>query len=520
MLITIPVLGGTSAVNALATIYPSDKTFKMWTELGSSGWDAELMTSYYQKFQTFRQPDHELEKELGIDYMNYNLYGKDGPVQTSISDYNTHYAKTWSKTFEILNGKTTTDPISGKVIGAFACPNYIDPISKTRSHAGVAYYKPISGRSNLHLIENALVEKINFSPGNSEPYQATGVQYVANGERHVVIAKKEIVLSAGAFGSPTILELSGVGDENLLKSLDIEVVIPNSNVGENLQDHPMFMMSLEAANDGDSWDSLSDPALLGEALRLLQEKKPGPLSGGLNAMAFMPVIGAMSSEEREKFKIYVSKLIDDGLKCESDAQKIKSKRIETILLDPTDSTAYLSAAPAGFLPEMAAQGIKCLSLVGALVHPLSQGFCHIQSKDPQVAPIIDPKYLSHPLDLEALAYHALQMSKLSLVEPLASMYKEKGRSNMPNGVLSNIDEAKIWLKEAASTQFHPTSTCAMMSRELGGVVNERLIVYGTTNLRVVDASIFPLVPKGPITSTVYAVAERASDMIKEDLKGT
>jgi choline dehydrogenase-like flavoprotein len=490
----------------------------MWTELGNSGWDAEVMSSYYRKFQTLSQPDHELEQELGIDYMDYNLYGKDGPVQTSISDYNTHYAKTWSKTFESLNGKTTTDPISGKAIGAFACPNYIDPISKTRSHAGVAYYKPISGRSNLHLIENALVEKIIFSPGSSEPYEAAGVQYAVNGERHVARANKEVVLSAGAFGSPTILELSGIGDENLLKSFGIEVVVPNSNVGENLQDHPMFMMSLEAAKDSDSWDSMSDPALLGEALRLLQEKKPGPLSGGLNAMAFMPVIGAMSSEDREKFKTDVSDLINDGMRNENEAQKIKSKRVESILLDPTDSTAYLSAAPAGFIPEMAAQGIKCLSLVGALVHPLSRGFCHIQSKDPQAAPMIDPKYLSHPLDLEAFAHHALQMSKMSSVEPLASMFKPEGKSNMPGGVLSNIDEAKIWAKEAASTQFHPTSTCAMMSKELGGVVNERLIVYGTTNLRVVDASIFPMVPKGPITSTVYAMAERASDMIKEDLK--
>jgi choline dehydrogenase-like flavoprotein len=158
-------------------------------------------------------------------------------------------------------------------------------------------------------------------------------------------------------------------------------------------------------------------------------------------------------------------------------------------------------------------------MVSTLVHPLSRGSSHIQSADPTKHPRINPKYLSHPLDLEVFARHVLYVSKIVSTQPFASLIKSDGATNPPTGLPKTLDEAKSWAKQGTISQYHPSGTCAMMSEELGGVVNERLIVHGTKNLRVVDASIFPMVPKGPITSTVYAVAERAADIIKEDLKG-
>jgi choline dehydrogenase-like flavoprotein len=97
------------------------------------------------------------------------------------------------------------------------------------------------------------------------------------------------------------------------------------------------------------------------------------------------------------------------------------------------------------------------------------------------------------------------------------MLKVDGKTSPSSALLKTVEEAKAWRRQGTSTQAHPCGTCAMMPRQLGGVVNDRLIVYGTKNLRVVDARIFPMIPKGPITSSVYAIAERAVDIIMEDL---
>ena len=154
-----------------------------------------------------------------------------------------------------------------------------------------------------------------------------------------------------------------------------------------------------------------------------------------------------------------------------------------------------------------------------LSHPLSRGHTHISSPSVSSKPTIDPRYLSHPLDLEIFAQHLRFLETLVVTEPLASLLKPGGRRNPAFAVIGrdgDLETAKSFLRQATLSNWHPMGTCAMMPREKGGVVNERLIVYGTANLRVVDASIFPVTTRGNPQTTVYAVAERAADLIKED----
>lgn len=156
-----------------------------------------------------------------------------------------------------------------------------------------------------------------------------------------------------------------------------------------------------------------------------------------------------------------------------------------------------------------------ITIMVANNHPFSRGSCHIRSASPDGKPSLDPKYLSHPLDLEILARQTQYIETIVKTEPLASLLKPVGR--LPEGKeATTLEAAKEIVKERLLSTFHPVGTCAMMPKELGGVVDSRLKVHGIKNLRVVDASIFPMETLGNIQATVYAVAEKAADLIKED----
>lgn len=148
----------------------------------------------------------------------------------------------------------------------------------------------------------------------------------------------------------------------------------------------------------------------------------------------------------------------------------------------------------------------------SLSHPFSRGSIHIKSADPSEKPAIDPNYLSNELDLEILARHVLFIE--TIAKTLASLLKKDGRRVPPNTRIHNLEEAKTYVRNTVGTTYHPSGACAMLPRELGGVVDDHLKVYGTKNVRVCDASIFPLIPRGNIQTSVYATAEKGADLIK------
>lgn len=160
---------------------------------------------------------------------------------------------------------------------------------------------------------------------------------------------------------------------------------------------------------------------------------------------------------------------------------------------------------------------KFISLGILLSNPLSRGIVHITSDSTQGALVIDPRYLSHPLDLEIYARHMQFLEVFSSTEPFASTpIKPNGRTDGLKACRDDLEPAKEHIRRNASFMWHPCGACAMLPKETGGVVHERLRVYGTRKLRIVDTSVFPLIPRASIQSTVYAVAERAADLIKED----
>ncbi|KAL8847231.1 MAG: hypothetical protein Q9221_007718 [Calogaya cf. arnoldii] len=521
-------VGGSSAINVGLMVYPSKSGLDSWEKLGNEGWNFETLRPYYRKFHTYTTPSKAVQELLALDYMDESLQGTTGPIKVSFGDFHSPIHKKWPETFKRLNMALTGDPLTGLGVGGHSNPASIDATSKTRSHAGVEYYSPdVRKRTNLRLVTEAMAEKVVFTKTEDGQVSATGVQFSSKeGERLTANANKEVILAAGAFQSPQLLELSGIGSRPLLERLGIEPIIDNPSVGENLQDHAMATISLEVEDGIPTADLLRDPKIFTAAIEEYNNSKTGVLTSGTYSTAFMPMVDFLEEDGQAK----LSQLLDQYLKNDAPltfpAQKQQYELLRTMLESKDDSSAHYcmfasqanidaEGGPSKYI-QPTTEG-NYVSLLAALNHPFSRGSVHIDSADAKDAPIIDPKYLSHPLDNEILARHIQYFETLVRTEPLASVLKKDGR-RIPAGVrVETLDEARKLGPRTVMSNFHPTGTCAMMSKDLGGVVDKRLIVHGTTNLRVVDASIFPLEPRGNIQSSVYAIAERASDLIKEDM---
>lgn len=181
------------------------------------------------------------------------------------------------------------------------------------------------------------------------------------------------------------------------------------------------------------------------------------------------------------------------------------------LLAPAQMNVTQSGAVAMLDEE--AKSADYVTIFASMSHPFSRGSVHITSQDSKVKASIDPQYVSHSLDEEFAARHLIFLERIVGTEPLASALKTDGRRISQAVDLTKIETAKDMV-HSDFTIYLPCGTCPMMPREIRGVVDPSLNVHGVEGLRVVDASIFPLIPRGNLQATVYAVAEKAADIIK------
>ncbi len=522
-------LGGSSAINVGLMVYPSKSGLDSWEKLGNKGWNFDTLRPYYRKFHTYTPPSKAVEDLLALDYMDKSVQGTTGPIQVSFGDFQGEFQKQWPETFKRLNLKSTRDQLTGLGIGGHSNPAAIDPNSKTRSHAGTGYYnREVRKRDNLRVLSEALVEKVILARTEDGHVAAKGVRFSSRtGRTHTVNVNNEVILSAGAFQSPQLLELSGIGSRDLLERLGIETIIDNPFVGENLQDHAMASISFEVADGIPTADILRDPKIFAAAVEEYNKSKTGLLTSGTYCSAFMPIVDFLQQDGPAQ----LSTLLDQHLRPDAPstfpAQKQQYELLRAMLQSRDDASIHYCLfasqvnVEAGSAVSKFASPItegNYVTLLAALNHPFSRGSVHIASPDVKDKPIIDPKYLSHPLDNEILARHVQYMETIIRTEPLASLLQKDGRRIPADMHVETLEEARKVGPRTIISNFHPTGTCAMMPRDLGGVVDERLIVHGTRNLRVVDASIMPLEPRGNIQSSVYVIAERASDLIKEARK--
>ncbi|KAK1984481.1 hypothetical protein LZ30DRAFT_586110 [Colletotrichum cereale] len=512
------MLGGSSALNFMMVVYPSKGILDTWGALGNDGWNFDALAPYFRKFGTDHPPPQSAKDAVGLGYQDEKFSGK-GPVQVSYGEGYNSTNTAWMRTFNELGFGMTGDPRSGKAFGAFQNPCSIDPETKTRSFSASAYYTPeVAKRPNLVVLTETVVKKIIFDNSGGD-VSATGVQIVTkDGQEKTVSARVEVVLSAGTFHTPQLLELSGIGGRELLESHGIPVVIDNPNVGENVQDHPLVCQSFEVDDGVPSGDVLRDGNVLNAVVGQYQATRGGPLGQSTLSSAYLPVADNNGLLSRD-----AKKSLFDAHKAHSGTA---SGTLIRSLIESSDepSSQYLlfpSQITINDHPANMAEYIfptrpeNYITVMTILNHPFSRGTVHITSPDVAVLPAWDPKYNSNPLDLELLARNVQFVERIVGTEPFSSLLKPGGQ-RLPDLKGDDLEDAKEIVRQRQISVFHVAGSCAMLPRGQGGVVDERLHVYGVKSLRVVDASIFPVEPLGNIQSTVYAVAERAADMIKED----
>ena len=238
--------------------------------------------------------------------------------------------------------------------------------------------------------------------------------------------------------------------------------------------------------------------------------------GGIASHAFMPMVDL---DPATGASAELKKLLAKNPPATNEKQHYEAVR--TILEAPGEGAGalFLFLAEANLHNDHAAKDYlpgNFISLGANQSHVFSRGASHAASANPSDPPKIDPRYLSHPLDIELLARHVQFLEKLARTAPLSDSLKPEGRRNHPTACVEDLDAAKDYTRTTAISNYHPVGTCAMLPRAEGGVVDNKLRVYGTSNVPVVDASIMPIIPRANPQSTVYAVAERAADLIRAD----
>jgi choline dehydrogenase-like flavoprotein len=317
--------------------------------------------------------------------------------------------------------------------------------------------------------------------------------------------------------------VSGIGDRGRLESIGIHVAIDNPNVGEHLQDHPIVCQGFEVHDGIPSGDALRDPSVLQSLVELYSKTGgDGPLGQSTLSVAYAPLAdgngvltkeAAMELLDRHPISTNISKQSEHLTK--DILQDPKEPAVEYLLFP---SQANITDKPDSMMEIITpARPENYITIMTILNYPFSRGNVHTTSADVADKPQWDPNFLSHPLDLEILARNVQFVENISKTEAMSSVLKTNGLRH-PSVVVDDLEKARDVVRQATVSVFHPAGSCAMLPREQGGVVDHRLVVHGTKNVRVVDASIFPLEPLGNIQSTVYAVAERAADLIKEDLR--
>jgi choline dehydrogenase-like flavoprotein len=482
------VLGGSSALNLMTWDRTSMAELDAWEKLGNKGWNWKNLYSAMLKAETF-QPSPEYGTE-GV--------GKNGPIKTVINRIFPRHQSTWIPTLNSLGLATNRESLNGKPMGVSTQPNNVSP-DYVRSYAP-EYLK--LAKNNLVLKVDTRVAKVNFN-GTT----AVGIT-LQNGT--IISARKEVILSAGSFQTPGLLELSGIGSEAILKKLGIPVVKNLPSVGENLQDHIRIQSSYQLKPLYPSFDVLKNATRAASELALYNNDLVSLYDYAASGYAYFPWT-LVSNDTTAKLRA----LVEADPTLTSPVDKLKKSylspsfsgtvpQLEVIF---SDGYTGLKGYPAATSPLF---GIGTFSLIGVVQHPLSKGNVHITSRNINDKPTINPNYLSHPYDLEAATNLAKFLRTIASAEPMRSVWTEEYE---PGKVVQTDEDWKKFALANTLSIYHPIGTAALLPEKDGGVVDSSLKVYGTKGLRVVDASVIPLLPSAHIQTLVYGIAEKAAEMI-------
>lgn len=487
-------LGGTSLINGMTYIRAAIPQIDAWEKsFGNEGWNWANLWPYYLKSETFQAPDVAQIQE-GADYIP-NAHSEQGAVEVGwfagIAGPDTYHKI--RSAWEAIGTEWISDPNAGNSTGASLWPLTISRSENIRWDSARAYLfderNNITARANLHVFQNTVAQRITWGDDVNGTAQAAGVIVTGGSEDEVaVMATREVILSAGSLKSPVILEESGVGNADVLGAQNVSVKLDLPSVGENLQDQPQIGIE-DIAGPGKfftgyptyvTFATAND--LFGDNVTNVEKYVRSQIPAYAQTITSQAVTGATSPTVQEK-------LLND--------------QADLIFKDLIPIAEVLTAP---------FHNIVSMPFWNLL--PFSRGSVHINRSSSDGVPIIDPKFFLADWDGIALAAIGRLTRKFLTAGRAAGWV---GSEIVPGaGNVTTDDTDAEWItyaKKYFSLNYHPVGTTAMMAQDLGGVVDCNLKVYGTNNVRVVDAGIFPAQIDGHLTSTIYAVAERAADII-------
>jgi choline dehydrogenase len=449
------VLGGSSSINGLLYIRGQHEDFNHWRQLGNPGWSFEDVLPYFRRAE---------DQERGSD----PLHGTGGPLAVSDVCEPHPLCEAFIEAAQQA-GFPRNDDFNGQ---AQEGAGYFQLTARRgrRCSTAVGYLRRARQRANLAVVPHALARRLVF-----DGRRAIGIEYSQGGSTRIAHARSEIILAGGAFNSPQLLQLSGLGPADLLKSHGIEIVADMPGVGSDLQDHLQVRMQYRC----------TEPITMNDVINSWRHR----LGAGVRYCLFRKGLLAVGAGYAGGF------FRASPLAATPDVQ------VHFIIFSGDTSGGPLHPFP-GFIASV------------CQLRPESRGFVRIKSADPRVPPAIQPRYLSAQKDRETVVA-GMKLLRRIMSEPAMRRYIAEER--LPDPSCTSDDDLLAFARETGTTVFHPTSTCRMGS-DGTAVVDERLRVRSIERLRVVDGSIMPSLVSGNTNAAVVMIGEKGADMILEDAR--
>jgi choline dehydrogenase len=455
--VTIPrgkTLGGSSAINSMVHIRGQREDYDEWRALGNIGW------GYDDVLPFFRQSETNLGANLDAGY-----HGSHGPLTISDRSYTHHLSDQFVES-AVATGMVHNQDFNGKQQAGVGRYQVAQKESK-RCSAAVAYLHPIADRPNLTVITGAHVKRIIIKDG-----RALGVSYQVDNRVSHAFASKEVILSAGAIGSPQLLMLSGVGPADELAKHNIKINLDLPGVGKNLQDHLNISVLARTKEANSLYGVDKGIGALATSIRYYWNKSGPGASNGVECGAFT---SSSFSPNRPDIQLHAIPLM--------------------IFPEP--------------VPEIKAHGV---TIHACNLRPTDVGEITLASANPKHAPIIDQRFLQTQGNIDRMRECIYVCREILASGPFADVI-----SNEYSPGSEVLSDAQIcdFIKATAETEYHPVGTCAMGQGKLA-VVDAALRVHGIKGLRVADASIMPTLISGNTNAACIMIGEKAAAMIIAD----
>ncbi|PWY65358.1 alcohol oxidase [Aspergillus sclerotioniger CBS 115572] len=472
---------------------PNKEAMQKWAELvEDDSYTFRRVLPFFQRTANFTPPNNNARESNASASFNTGAFDERGePLHVSYPDNPVSFSSWVQRGMESIGIPAAQDFNSGSLMGAQYCTLTIDPYKKIRSSSEAAFKStPIPRLATLALYKNTMAKRIMFSPER----RAVGVVVRTRDSDYILRATREVIVSAGAFQSPQLLMVSGIGPANALKEHGIEVIVDLPGVGQNMWDHVFFGPSYRVGLQT-STRVVNDLLYLAQVIVQYIAYQGGPLTNqGTDFLAFEKLPSGVRSQ-------FSDETVEDLSWFPSGWPEVEYL--------PTPLYIGDFSEPVKQQPQ---DGSQYAAIIGALIAPTSRGNVTIVSDDTDDLPIINPNWLATKTDQEVAIAVYRRIREAFKSEGMAPIIV--GEEYFPGEQVQSDEEILDVVRNTVMTVYHASCTCKMGVRnDTMAVVDSQARVFGVEGLRVVDASAFPFLPPGHPQSVAYMLAEKIASNI-------